>query len=48
VCERPGAEPGVAAVRGSGVAKVKAVALWFAVAHNLACGVRLRAAQVAV
>jgi hypothetical protein len=31
-----------------GVAKVKAVALWFAVAHNVACGVRLRAARVAV
>nr|WP_193619384.1 IS1182 family transposase [Fimbriiglobus ruber] len=29
-----------------GVAKVKAVALWFAVAHNVACGVRLRAAAV--
>src|SRR4051794_21933273 len=27
-----------------GLRKVKAVALWFAIAHNLACGVRLRAA----
>jgi len=27
-----------------GLRKVKAVALWFAVAHNLACGMRLRAA----
>lgn len=26
-----------------GVRKVKAVALWFAIAHNLACGMRLRA-----
>jgi hypothetical protein len=26
-----------------GLRKVKAVALWFAIAHNLACGVRLRA-----
>jgi transposase len=31
-----------------GVAKVTAVALWFAVAHNVACGVRLRAERVAV
>ena len=31
-----------------GVAKVKAVALWFAVAHNVACGVRRRAERVAV
>jgi transposase len=31
-----------------GVAKVKAVALWFAVAPNVACGVRLRAARAAV
>jgi len=30
-----------------GLAKVKAVALWFAIAHNLACGVRLRAAKAA-
>ena len=30
-----------------GVAKVKAVAVWFAVAHNLACGVRLRAERLA-
>jgi transposase len=27
-----------------GLRKVKAVALWFAIAHNLACGMRLRAA----
>ena len=27
-----------------GLQKVKAVALWFAIAHNLACGMRLRAA----
>jgi len=27
-----------------GLQKVKAVALWFAIAHNLACGLRLRAA----
>ena len=26
-----------------GLRKVKAMALWFAIAHNLACGVRLRA-----
>jgi hypothetical protein len=26
-----------------GLPKVKAVALWFAIAHNLACGMRLRA-----
>lgn len=26
-----------------GLQKVKAVALWFAIAHNLACGIRLRA-----
>ncbi len=31
-----------------GVEKVKAVALWFAVAHNVACGARLRAPRVAV
>ena len=31
-----------------GVEKVKAVALWFAVAHNVACGTRLRAARLAV
>ena len=31
-----------------GVAKVKAVALWFAVAHNVACGVRLRAERLTV
>ena len=31
-----------------GVAKVQAVARWFAVAHNVACGVRLRAARLAV
>ena len=31
-----------------GLAKVKAVATWFAVAHNVACGVRLRAARLAV
>lgn len=30
-----------------GLRKVKAVALWQAVAHNLACGVRLRAAKAA-
>ena len=30
-----------------GLEKVKAVALWFAVAHNLACGVRLRAQATA-
>lgn len=30
-----------------GVEKVTAVALWFAVAHNVACGVRLRAARLA-
>jgi len=29
-----------------GVRKVKAVALWFAIAHNVACGMRLRAAAV--
>ena len=27
-----------------GLRKVKAVALWFAIAHNLVCGLRLRAA----
>jgi Transposase DDE domain len=27
-----------------GLRKVKAVALWFAIAHNVACGMRLRAA----
>ena len=26
-----------------GLRKVTAVALWFAIAHNLACGIRLRA-----
>ena len=26
-----------------GLRKVKAVALWFAIAHNLVCGLRLRA-----
>jgi hypothetical protein len=26
-----------------GLRRVKAVALWFAIAHNLACGMRLRA-----
>ena len=31
-----------------GVAKVKAVALWMALAHNVACGVRLRAGVVPV
>lgn len=31
-----------------GVAKVKAVAMWFAVAHNVACGARLRAERLAV
>lgn len=31
-----------------GLAKVKAVATWFAVAHNVACGVRLRAARLVV
>ena len=31
-----------------GVAKVKAVVMWFAVAHNVACGARLRAERVAV
>jgi transposase len=30
-----------------GLEKVKAVALWFAVAHNLACGLRLRAQATA-
>jgi len=30
-----------------GVAKVKAVALWFAVAHNVVCGARRRARQAA-
>jgi transposase len=30
-----------------GLEKVKAVALWFAVAHNLACGIRLRAQATA-
>lgn len=30
-----------------GVEKVKAVALWFAVAHNVACGARLRAERLA-
>ena len=29
-----------------GVEKVKAVALWFAVAHNVACGLRLRAERL--
>lgn len=27
-----------------GLQKIKAVVLWFAIAHNLACGMRLRAA----
>ncbi len=31
-----------------GVEKVKAVARWFAVAHNVACGARLRAARLAM
>ena len=31
-----------------GLSKVKAVALWFAVAHDVACGVRLRAERLAV
>jgi hypothetical protein len=31
-----------------GVEKVQAVARWFAVAHNVACGTRLRAARVAM
>lgn len=31
-----------------GVEKVKAVVLWFAVAHNVACGARLRADRLAV
>ena len=31
-----------------GVSKVKAVAMWFAVAHNVACGARLRAGRLAV
>ena len=31
-----------------GLSKVKAVALWFAVARNVACGVRLRAERLAV
>ena len=31
-----------------GVEKVKAVASWFAVAHNVACGARLRAERLAV
>jgi transposase len=31
-----------------GLRKVKAVALWFAVAHNVACGARLRAAKAAM
>jgi transposase len=30
-----------------GLRKVRAVALWFAIAHNVACGVRLRAAAAA-
>src|SRR5262249_13499726 len=33
-------------VRGLG--KVKAVALWFAIAHNVVCGARLRARKVAL
>ena len=39
---------GLRQVRVRGVANVKAVALWFAVAHDVACGARLRAARVAV
>ena len=31
-----------------GLAKVTAVATWFAVAHNVACGARLRAERLAV
>lgn len=31
-----------------GLAKVRAVATWFAVAHNVACGVRLRAERLAM
>jgi hypothetical protein len=31
-----------------GLEKVKAVALWFAIAHNVVCGARLRAAKVAL
>ena len=31
-----------------GLRKVKAVALWFAIAHNIVCGVRLRAAKAAL
>ena len=31
-----------------GLRKVRAVALWFAIAHNLVCGARLRAAKVAL
>jgi transposase len=30
-----------------GLRKVKAIALWFAIAHNLVCGARLRAAKAA-
>ena len=30
-----------------GLSKVTAVAMWFAVAHNVACGARLRAARLA-
>jgi transposase len=31
-----------------GLAKVRAVALWFAIAHNIACGARLRARKMAM
>ena len=31
-----------------GLSKVKAVAMWFAVAHNVACGARLRAERLAM
>jgi transposase len=34
---------GLVRLRVRGLRKVKAVALWFAIAHNLACGLRLRA-----
>ena len=29
-----------------GLRKVKAIALWFAIAHNVVCGARLRARKV--
>jgi hypothetical protein len=34
---------GLVRLRVRGLRKVKAIALWYAIAHNVVCGVRLRA-----